>query len=138
MVEKTLFQIVPGPALDGQFGPVRVAFPGHDDHFRFGRRLAYIGQPVQAVTVGHADIQKNNVKVAVGGFGQAFVQRQRIICLVLQLLKHGRQHAADHFVIIDNEHACHMIFRLLLKLRQRYYYIFRIQCKPISNQAASL
>jgi hypothetical protein len=70
VVVERLGQVVVGAALHGLHGGAHAAVGGHDDHRGVGRGLAQLGQRLEAVDPGHADVEERQVERLGRGAGQ--------------------------------------------------------------------
>ena len=99
--------IIPGPALYGFFGGVRVPHSGDDYHLRLGFGLPDPGQNLHPVAVWHVHIQKNQVQL--GGVGQAEPLAQGVGAnsRMIQAVHHLGQQIAKLGVVVYDKNASH-------------------------------
>ena len=57
-----LLQVIPGPILDGELGLIGIAPARDHDNFRRSEAGFDLGHALQAVSVGHPDVQEHDVE----------------------------------------------------------------------------
>ena len=102
-----LFNIVPGPVLDGQLGSIRSTKSCDDDNFGSRRCLSNPRQNIQTIPIGHLHVQKNDIKRLRTSSLEPFVKSGSAGDAVPHALHRVGNRVTNQPVIVDNQNVGH-------------------------------
>ena len=99
-----LLQIVEGAELDGLHGGLDRGVPGHDEHFRLRRDVPGRAKQLDAVHLGHLDVQQEQVEAVAPEQLQPGARRRGGRHLVPFFDEHAPDALAHHLFVVHGEH----------------------------------
>jgi hypothetical protein len=100
---RRLDQVIPDPALDGQFRAVRIPLARQDDDLRPGWRVFDDRQGLDAIAVRQADIEENDIEITPLQLLPSVAERLRAHAVVLHALHHAQHGLANLGVVVDDQ-----------------------------------